>query len=118
MTFDADPSQPMSDIHVENNYFCNSMIFVAGGEHEVFITNNYIGGGISCNNQAYRQKHFITGNMLGGGIVLYADKAIVANNGCSAGSGSYMIRLYGNKSIAPNNIALGESDAVIVVPHD
>lgn len=118
MTFDADPAQPMGDIHIANNYFCNSVIFVAGGEHEIFLTNNYIGGVISCNNQAYRQKHFITGNMLGGGIVLYADKSIVSSNGCTAGSGSYMIRLYGNKSIAVNNIAFGDSEEVIVVPHE
>jgi hypothetical protein len=107
MTMDADPTQEMTDIHIVNNYIQGVLNFVAGGENQIFINNNKIGGGINCNNQAYRKLLVLIGNYILGRVGTYHDNAIIANNIINVNTGYYMIIHNGNNSIVVDNIGAG-----------
>jgi hypothetical protein len=118
MTMDADPGEDMDDIHIQNNYFCTSVIFVAGGEGNIHILDNLINGTISCNNSVYRNKWFIRGNNMNGGIIARCDYIIVTDNMLNVNTGYQMIIIRGNHAIAQNNLATGSVDGVYIESHE
>ena len=118
MTFDANPDTPMTDIVIDNNYIQGVLNFVAGGENEIYITNNHIGSGVNCNNKAYRTTLFLRGNYIGGRIGTYHDNAIIADNIINVSTGYYMIIHHGNKNVISNNLGIGSVTDISIIPHE
>ncbi len=111
MTFDANPDVAMSDIRIINNVFDGVLNFVAGGENNFFINNNFIKG-ISCNNREYRDLLILVNNYIHGQVNTWHHNALISNNIISAGGGYYMIQNHGKKAVIENNLAIGTAEAV------
>ena len=118
ITFDADISTPMEDITVENCTFTKNAVFVAGGETKISLINNHFRGGISCNNNEYREGFKIIGNTIGGRVDVYCDNAIYCNNAIKEDTGYYIIIARGNNCIVANNIGTGTVKDTTIVSHN
>lgn len=117
LTFDADPSTPMENIHIDNCYVGGALNFVAGGENKITINNCFIEKGVSCNNTAYREGLFLRGNRINGRVGTYHDNAIITDNIIAINTGYYMIIHHGNKSVVSDNLGIGSVTDVSINTH-
>ena len=116
-TMDADPLTPMSDIHITNNYFAHNINMVAGGENDIFITNNYVEKGFSCNNNMHRNKLFMSSNYFNGRVNTCSDNAIINNNIINVSTGYYMIIACGDNVLVTNNLGEGSVKDITIKQH-
>ena len=118
ITLDSNTDVEMEDIIIDGCSCGKGVVFVAGGERNITLSNNRFRDGISCNNGEYRDKIKIVNNTIGGRVDVYCDNAIYCNNAVGIDNGYYYIIARGNNCIVANNIGTGTVKDTTIITHE